>query len=247
MGIREELRARPNVREDDIDDIIEIAARFQDEQYAAEEGERRMDALRKTAEELDIDPAYLDQAVTQLAEQRAAAARQKAAASRIGLYAVLSASAVLVLSLLTGGVLVSSAASDISVAQAEAAKAETRLVQALDRQASLAPQLVALAGGDHATMRGASEAYRDARNLSEKKDAAAALSLAMAEALAGLPPATDADQARLNLQYELTGSQNRVSTESARYEEARLGWEGAARTTTGRAAVGLGLADDPAD
>jgi LemA protein len=206
-----------------------------------------MDALRKTAEELDIDPAYLDQAVTQLAEQRAAAARQKAAASRILRSTVLVTAAVSALCLLVGGLMVSSAAAEISAARAEAARGETRLTQALDRQAALVPQLVALAGGDHATMRSASEAYRDARTLSEKERAAAALSLAMAEALAGLPPATDADQARLNLQYELTGSQNRVSTEAARYEEARLGWEGAASTTTGRAAVGLGLADAPAD
>ena len=117
----------------------------------------------------------------------------------------------------------------------------------LDRQASLAPQLVGLAGGDPGDLSSLASKVHDAQDLDARIQAADTLSNAMAKTLGQLPPpANDADaQLRLNLQYEVTGAQNRITVESRRYEEAETRWEDAAGSLTGRLAVGLGLADGP--
>lgn len=256
MGIREELLRRGQVPASEVDDVIAEAGRLQEHDRALNEQRATREELDKVASELDISPEYVQRALQKREEDRKAAERaavekaeaEKRSAQRrklllFGGLGVAGAVAVLALLLgLVGAGSVRSAAIDAHAAQAE-------LVTVLERQASLAPQLVGLAGGDPGDLSSLASKVHDAGSLNDRIQAADALSTAMAKTLGQLPPpANDADaQLRLNLQYEVTGAQNRITVETRRYKEAEARWDGAADSITGRLAVGLGLADGPDD
>ncbi len=254
MGIREELLRRGQVPQDEVDDVIAEAGRLQEHERALAENRATREELDRVAGELDISPEYVERALKQREEARRAAAQRvldeaaamKASAQRrkvLGLGA-LGVAGVLGASLLGLGWIGSDAVSD---AAAETAQAEAQLTAVLERQASLAPQLVGLAGGDPGQLSSLAAKVREAEDLSERLAASDALSIEMATTLGGLPaPENDATaQLRLNLQYEVTGSQNRITVESRRHQEAVARWEQAAGSLTGKLAVGLGLAEGP--
>ena len=71
MSIRESLRARPDVPDADIDDIIGIAARLQDEARRPEGAS--IEAVKAVAAELDIAPEHVEAAIGELERSRDAA------------------------------------------------------------------------------------------------------------------------------------------------------------------------------
>lgn len=254
MGIREELLRRGQIPQDEVDDIIAEAGRLQEHDRALAEGRATQDELDRVASELDISPEYVQRALKKREEDRRVAAQKvldeaeeaKAAATRrrtLGLGA-LGVGGMLLVSLLGLGLVGSSA---VSGAASDTAAAAAELTVVLDRQASLAPQLVGLAGGDPGQLSALADKVRSAGDMSARIQASDALSTAMAKTLGGLPaPSNDAEaQLRLNLQYEVTGSQNRITVEARRYKEAETRWEQEAGSFTGKLAVGLGFADGP--
>jgi LemA protein len=252
MSIRDELKARPGVSEEEIELVIERAARLKLEAEQRSRG-ASPEELKEIARELDIEPRFVDQALRQLREeqlkQRALEAEQKKRAlarrlqrrrwSSIGAIVLLSA---LFLSLIAGR-------AGLASAERETAAAKVQLEGALSRQAELLPQLLAVAGGDTGALSGRRRAVLEARGVEEQLAASQALSEAMAEALAKLPPPVDeyAAQQRLSLQYEISGAQSRISVERRRYEEALGRWQAAAQGLSGRLAIGLSFADAPPD
>src|SRR5690606_2315662 len=106
-----------------------------------------------------------------------------------------------------------------------------------------APQQLALVGGDATLLESAREAYRAAQDVESKIAAARQLDDALAEALAKLPPTKDENetQVRLNLHYELTGFDNRLSTELERYGAAQKQQAAVERRLGPRLARALGL------
>ena len=62
MSLRETVRRHPEVADHEVDDVIEIATRLQDERLAAKQGVSA-DQIRAVAAELDIDPALVDEAL----------------------------------------------------------------------------------------------------------------------------------------------------------------------------------------
>lgn len=256
--LRARLHRRDDVPDEDIDDIIELAQQRQDEVRRASEGRASVEQVKAVAAELDIAPEHVEAAIGQLRAQREAdAARQaeqarQAQAQRARSRALLrklavGAGAVLMaLSVLTGGLAVSGRSSMLQ-AEREVAEAEARVDAAVSRQASLAPQLAALAGAPGQDLAALQAAVRDAPDLQARLAAADALTSAMATQLGQLPPAATPAEAtaRLNLQDELTGSQNRVTIELRRYNEAEAQWEAAGDTLSGSLAVGLGLVQAP--
>lgn len=258
MSTREDLRRRPDIDESDLDDIIGIAAELQQQEHDARKDAMSADAVRGVAAELDIDPRYVDAAIAELRTRRehdraqAEAAARSAAAASAARRRVLGLIAAGLLAVGAGGAVVGAGvafagAGAVADAAEDADAAATQLQGVLDRQASLAPQLVALGGGDPARLDALVREVHDAPTVAGRLDASERLAAELSRALAELPPAADAAaaQQRLNIQYELVGSQNRVSTERRRYEAARLAWEQAASRPTGRLAVSLGLAPDP--
>lgn len=237
----------------DVDDVIEIAARRQDEAHEAARGATRAE-LEAVAKELEIAPEHVEAAIGELHERRAAeAARLEAAKGeeaargktvRLALLGVATAIAFAVF----GAVgLAWSASGAIDAAAGDTKAAEARVVAVLERQAALAPQLTALAGGDAGALTGLGEKVRAGATLEERLAASAELSTAMATQIAALPPpATDAEATlRLQLSDEVAGSQNRVTTELRRYREAEAAWRTAADQGFGGVAVSLGFADAP--
>lgn len=248
--VRSRLLARPDVPDADVDDVIALAQELQEAERAAAAG-ASLAEVQDVARELDIDPAYVEQAVGELgrrrqkAEQARVAAEEAAAARRAGQVraAGLGAAGLAALALLFA-LWVGSAVPGVAAARSEVATAEAQLSAVIDRQAGLAPQLVSLAGGDGGGLEAEVRAVRQARDLDEKLVASDALGAAMAERIARLQPTDEASQQlRLNLQYEITGSANRVASERSRYEQARVAHEEALGGLRASIARSVGLVD----
>ena len=225
---RELVRRRPDVEPGDVDEVVAIAAELQDEDRRRAEAPTVAE-VEAVASELDVDPAYVQPAIDALRRRRAdSEAAEKAARveeagratqrARIG--RLVGAALLGVLLLGSGASLLSarSAATAIRAADTEVARTEGALAAVLDRQQQLVPPLVALAGGTIAVPRPDPRA-----SIEERLRQADALSAELTRALATLPPADPAtSQERLNLQYELTGTQNRISVERRRWQDARV-------------------------
>ncbi len=253
MSTREKLVRRADVKDEDIDEIIGIAAELQDADAAAKTG-ATVDEVRDVARELDIDPAYVDAAVNTLAKRRAEAAAkaeeeaEKAAAQArnlgfLGLGAVTAVGAVLLLIGVSLAITVFVTDAQMDELAAVERRAEANLDVVLERQASLAPQLVALSGGEAATLSGKVTTLQGAPDIEAKLAASDALGLAMAEALGSLPPATDpaSQQMRADLQHEVSGIANRITVERRRYEEAHLEYEASLNGLAATVVQGIGL------
>lgn len=250
MPIRDTLRDRADVPDADIDDIIEIAARRQEEARAPDRTASRAE-VEAVARELDIAPEHVEAAITELREQRAAEAETRRAAeawSTRRRRQVLIGGALAVLIPVVGGLGAASlGAGEVHAAAAETHAAEARLDAVFERQAALAPQIVAAAGAGGAEVVAAAEALRQAPTMEARLDASAHLGMVMAASLGGLPPATDAATStlRLQVQDDLTGTQNRITVELRRYREARSAWETAAGSGLGAWSVAVGFAEAP--
>ena len=132
-------------------------------------------------------------------------------------------------------------------ARSEVHSAEAHLGAALDRQASLALQLVGLAGAGGANLEALQARVREAEDLEARLAAADALSAEMARSLGALPPPEGeaAQVLRVQLTDEITGSQNRVGVELRRYREAEAVWRAESEGALAKLAIGLGLAEGP--
>lgn len=236
------LKARADVDDDDIPEIIGIAEELRVQATDADD-DLTVAEVEDVARELGIDPKYIEEAIAEK-ERRATAGRLEDARAKQLRRRLLQGIATAVLAVMIGtfglGAMgaggVKSAASDVQLA-------ESSLVTVLERQASLAPQLLALGGGDASTLSDATAAVRDAPDLDGRLRASEQLGVAMAEQLSQLPTTDDA--VLTNLQYEITGTQNRITTESRRYRAAQAEHAQRAGTLRGRTAVMLGLAPAP--
>jgi hypothetical protein len=253
MSTREILRSRPDVPDEAIDDIIAEAARLQDADQDAASGPTT-DDVRAVAAELDIDPRYVDEAIASLADRRAAQEADAAAATviqqeraarrrKLLVSGGISVAALLGLVLLGTLGLGWSSARAMYAADDRLAAADANLLVVQQRQATLAPQLVALAGGQAATLTEQATALQRASSPEERQQASDALGLAMATALGSLPPTTDpaSSQQRADLQHEVAGITNRLTVEARRVADARVARDQAHRGTGARIARGIGL------
>ncbi len=239
---RESLKRRPDVREDDIDDIVGIASELQ----ADREGRIGVAEVERVAAELDLSPELVEQAIAELGRRREAAAEEarraeegRAARSaarsallrRAGLVGAVVAG---IVGLLGGGVALSAGAA-IRAAEAEVARTEQALDTVLDRQERLVPQLVAISGG-----RAELPDVPDEGPMEVRLAASDRLARELAAALGELPPGGD-PQLRLNLQHELAGAENRIAVERMRWEAARAERDRVAGGPAGGLARALGF------
>lgn len=225
-----------------MDRVLERASTLQERARGSAPGHSVGD-IKKVGAELDIDAAFVDQAMEELrAEEarKAEAQRQSAAQKR---KAAMVGGSVLVGVLALGGV--GSMGVRSAADQAEGARANLETV--VRRQTALVPQLLALSGGEVVGLTELQRAVDDARDVRAQAHAADALQLAMAQAMGKLPPAQNEAQSqqRLSLQHEMVGATNRISTERRRYDQAVVAWRQAARGPLGRLGVLLGLAPSP--
>lgn len=253
---REALRRRDDVRDEDIDDIIGLAAELQ-EQAARQAGRPTVADVERVAAELDIAPEHVQTAIDRLHDRRRdeLAAREEALersrhrATRIR-YALLIAAAALAIAIAVVGaglgVLGASGAASIRDAATLTDQAQARLDVVLERQATLAPQLLALSGGQDPALTTAAQVVRTADSAQTRLRAAEDLDAALSRALADLPAPADPStaQQRLDLQHEVVGLTNRVTVERRRLASA-LAHEQATRTAPrGQIATWLRLAPE---
>ena len=247
------LAAIRDVPPADVPDVIEIAARRQDEARERDRGATRSE-LEAVARELEIAPEHVEAAIGELKQRRAAdalrAEEAKAAAVvrklKVVRISLIAAATALMLAIATLGAAFLGASGVHSAASA-AHGAEARVDAVLERQAALAPQLASLAGADGGALTVTAATVREGPTLDARLAAANDLSLAMAQQLGALPPPTNDAEATLRLQLhdEVSGSQNRVTVELRRYREAESAWRDTAGHGLGALAVGFGFADAP--
>ncbi|MCP4868203.1 MAG: hypothetical protein GY898_05745 [Proteobacteria bacterium] len=236
------LKARQDVDDDDIPEIIGIAQELQS-QAADEDDDLSVEEVEDVARELGIDPKYVEEAIAEKERRALAGKAADAKASRLRKRVIQAVAGVIAAVMLATAGLGVIGAGAVKSAASQVELAESSLMTVLERQASLAPQLLALGGGDASALSEASAAVRDAPDLDARLRASEALGVAMAEELSQLPPTEEV--VRMNLQYEITGAQNRISTESRRYRAAQAEHAQRAGTMPGRTAVMLGLAPAP--
>lgn len=246
MSTAEQIRRRADVKHEDIDDVVALAESLQEEARRAAQGASKAE-VQAAAAELDVAPEFVEAAIGKLQHDREEAARAAAAATekariqratRLRWGAGSLAGAVVL-----AGLLGVSGAGAVRARAEEAATAKAGLDAVLQRQASLAPQLVAMAGGRAGDLEGPVQAMTQATTVQAKLDAATTLGTAMATALASLPEGAAGD--REALRYDIVGTNNRITVEQRRWAEAEAGWRAAAGTISGRVAVTLGLAEGP--
>jgi hypothetical protein len=257
MNARETLRQRPDIPDDEVDDIVALASRLKDEDPASAQGATE-EEVAQVAAELDIEPEYVEAALNQWrADKEAAQAEAKAAkearaeaklasAKRTKAIILTTVASAIILAMLSGG-LATLGAARVNAALHKVVTTQSQLSVVLDRQATIAPQLVALGGGNPDAIATLATEVGSAKDMELRLEKSKALGIEMAKALAAPPGSmSDADaQIRLNLQHEITGTQNRVTTEARRYREAQAIHREAASGLTGRLATGYGLAKPP--
>lgn len=248
MNTREALRRRPDIAVEDIDEIVALAA---DLQAASAPRGATVEQVQAVAEELDVDPRYVEEALGLLRQRRKEQAEALSRRQRVRTRALQGAAAGMLLlgvvALLGAGLAFGTAwraASGLTAAHDQVARSASSVQVVLDRQAALVPQLVALSGGDPAPLQAKVQAMRQAPDLAARLEASRALDDALAQVLAELPP-TDPTGQRAGLVHELTGVQNRLAVETRRYEEALADYRLAASRRGGGLAVSLGLAPSP--
>jgi hypothetical protein len=120
---------------------------------------------------------------------------------------------------------------DIAVSQKQSQfkHKEAQLKNAIDRQAKLIPQLLAMMGGEVDSLGSLQQQVLQEDELSEKMNFSNQLGIEIAKTIGTLPPSkNDSDNTtRLQYQYEVTGAQNRISTEKKRYDETKQEWNNA--------------------
>lgn len=236
MSILKELQQRSDVPNRDIDDIIGIASELQEE--ARRSRGASVSDVEAVAEELDIDPAYVEEAIGVLQDRRRAEeeARALQGMQRRKLVRVAGIVAGGVLLLLVG--LTLTGAARLSSAHADVQSAQVQLDTVLQRQASLAPQLVALAGGNASGLLTMASAVGEGP-MTSRIQASDRLSAELARRLGALPAAVGESQ-RANLQHELTGAANRITVERRRLAEAQVAYDRVASGMSASLARGLG-------
>ncbi len=247
MDLHEKLRRRPDVPDDDVDDVIELAARLQEEARRGPAPGATVDDVKAVAAELDIEPEFVEQAIVRRREDAERARSERAARSqRIRrLVLVLVAADIVAMALAAGFAWMG--ARQLHPVRTDLLEARTSLDTALERQVDLGSQLVALGGADTDDLASLRDRMDAADDTDARIAAADAMALEVASRIGELPPpGSDAEgQLRLNLQYEITGSQNRVATEERRWREARQAYDEAASAPSARFALALGFARDP--
>jgi len=240
--IKAQLHQREDVPDEDIPEIIALAEKLQDADDG-DWGDVSPSELKEAAAELDIRPEFIDRAIENLARKRALAESEAQNRSR-RIQRILRGCAAAFLGLLLGaGALGFSGAGAVSARHAEVARAEAAVEVVLERQASLAPQLLALSGGEPASLDGAIQELRQGEDIEARLRASSRLGTAMAKQLAQTEGA--ATGLLQDLSYELTGTQNRISTETLRLRRAQAGHLQSVSTVRGKMAVQLGLAPGP--
>lgn len=251
---RRRLLERADIDNDDIDDIIGIAAELHQAEVEAAEG-ASIEEVQAVAEELDIPGEYVEQAIALLHSRREQAMdRDRKTELRAGeRRRVMGIVAVSVACMLLGtavvvGTAVTDAADLLATAATNIEQRASYVELVLDRQAGLVPQLVALSGGDPGDLMPLATTLSQGGTLEERLEASKALDLALGATLADLPAPRDETEAiqRLGLTHELTGVQNRRGTEMGRLENARGDWDRARRLKGAGLALALGMAQEPA-
>lgn len=208
---------------------------------------RTVDDVKEVAKDLDIDPKLVDAALAELKAERARAAEAAAASAAVRKRLIRRALIGLAVAAALAFIWGLSASGSIKKAATEAAEARGRLESVLRRQATLVPQLAALSGADAASLEPLQRQVESAKDLATLRSATAELQRGVVHKLSSMPDRGDAaaSQQRLSLQAEITGSQNRVSVEDQRYQQAVARWRAASGGLGGSIATTFGLAPSP--
>lgn len=206
--------SNPRIPEEMAPEVFATASRL----YAQKSQDYSIEELMEAASEAQIPPEFIQQAVQEIHQKRIQAAERRKKLRVV--FASLSVAFAL-WGIWTYNSL-SSAAQKVNVAKAQ-------LENQLSRRADLIPNLVSITQAyakqesQLATLLTQSrQTYLQANSPSEKLAASAKVSEAIErfEDYLAKNPQLQSSQAFINLQYELTGTENRIAVERMRYNQA---------------------------
>jgi len=230
---RQHLISREDIANEDIDDIIGLASELHELQRRADSGPS-IEEIKAVAGELDIDPAFIEQAIVRLQElrheedlQNVAFDLRKKERTKLGAIVVTTLLGIASIALGTQVYLAKHAAVNMqtSIKNVENAAGYVELV--LDRQVALVPQLIAVSGGDPTPLEARISEMQAAESLPARLEVSQSLNVELSRLLSELPPVENDTEAiqRLGLTHELTGIQNRLATERDKLLRACGHWE----------------------
>lgn len=213
----------PHLRipQDHAQDILAIATR----RYAETVKGYSATDLVRAGEEVQIPDEFIREAIV---EVRARYQHQQANRQQIKIWLrfALSSAAAIVAIMTAWGI---STYNALSHAESEVIAAQAQVENQLQRRADLIPQLVRVTQdyADHeqalvSMLVAARQQYLDAQTHAEKVEAIATINQAIDDFydVANAYPKLQASQLFINLQYEITGTENRIAVERMRYIEA---------------------------
>jgi LemA protein len=204
----------PRIPEEMAPEVFATASRL----YAQKSQDYSIEELMQAASEAQIPPEFIQQAVQEIHQKRIQAAERK---KRLG---IIFASLSVAFSL--WGIWTYNSLSN-AAQKADAAKAQ--LENQLSRRADLIPNLISITQAYAkqesqlaALLTQSRETYLQANTPSEKVAASAEVSEAIERFndYVTRNPQMRSSQAFINLQYELTGTENRIAVERMRYNQA---------------------------
>jgi LemA protein len=251
-----------SISKEDLDDIIGIASLLEEKEQDAER--ISLEEVQSVASELGISPDKVQEALTFLQNRRKEEKEKqelekKQRKQSITIVAALSAGMAL-MCVICIFIMASSASSSLEAVaeviqekQQQMTKSKAQLNNVLDRQAQLIPQLTAMMGGDVSALEQSQKKLSLEKDIDKKLQLSQQLTFDISKAIGALPtPANAADsQKLLNFQYEVTGSQNRISTEKKRYDEilvelttAQQEWDKKSSGLGARLSLSIGMSED---
>ncbi|MGJ3249723.1 MAG: LemA family protein [Elainellaceae cyanobacterium] len=213
----------PNLRipQDRAQEILAIATR----RYAETVESYSATDLVRAGEEVQIPDEFIREAI---ADVRARHQHQHANRQQLNIWLrfALSSAAATVAIMIAWGIGTYNALSD---AESDVIAAQAQVENQLQRRADLIPQLVRVTQdyADHeqalvSTLVASRQQYLDAQTHAEKVGAIATINQAIDDFydVANAYPKLQSSQLFINLQYEITGTENRIAVERMRYIEA---------------------------
>ncbi|MCB9797744.1 MAG: hypothetical protein H6741_34115 [Alphaproteobacteria bacterium] len=249
MDAREYLQERPDVRPDEIDEIIGIARRLHGDDRLVHAG-----GIGTFGSGIDLDERYLERAVRIHRRQKADAERAAAEAKKLRALktrrtlSLVSAIAVVVLSLGAGFYMLGFyGASNIEIQRSALEQAAEHVHTAADRLVSAGELGLEALPGAADELRPTVERLRKRNTVDQRVDAAGHLDVAFDARFASMPaPRGPAADTWRRAQEQLQSSYHAVQVEAERYEVAEERWLREVNSASGRVGIWLKLASkDP--
>lgn len=210
-----------DIPEEIVDDVLELASNY----YQKAESSYSLDMLQEAGSEVQIPPEFVKKALKEVQRQHQLKVEQQQKAKEQRQMFVYASAGLAALIFAWGIITYNSISGSVQEVDSRWAQIENQL----QRRTDLIPQLVNLAQTQAGMEQElidklvqARQLYLEADNTTTQQEAIAAVNGAISQfnLYAGTNPQLQSSQAFQNLSYEVAGTENRITVERMRYNQA---------------------------